>query len=563
MTIREEMFKPFEVREIDEARAEARRSRRRLVEVLEDRFGLDPDVFVGRLGATIRVPVMSMDDLRSAKPAFDVVPFAECAQRNCALLRGEDGALSLAIDDPFSGELDAWADERIAEPFAWRLVHRGDLVAWLAGQEETMQALDSVHGESSSEGEEREGIEDLSLRAIGEESSEVIRLVRSTLRDALKIGASDIHLETVATGLVIKFRIDGILSQIKAIQDPKQAEQTISRIKVLAELDITERRVPQDGRFKAAEHGRAVDFRVSIMPSIYGEDAVLRILDKQSLYESTQTQLSLDSLGFEPDDMRTIRRLSHEPYGMLLVTGPTGSGKTTTLYAAIMEINNGQDKIVTIEDPVEYQLPGVLQIPVNEKKGLTFARGLRSILRHDPDKIMVGEIRDPETANIAVQSALTGHLVFTTVHANNVFDVIGRFMHMNVDLYGFVSALNAILAQRLVRLVCSHCAEDYKPDAALLKESGLSAGDAASFRFRVGRGCRECRGSGYKGRKAIAELMVLNDELRELITARAPVRQLKDAAHANGTRFLREAAFQAVRRGETTLQEINRVTFVS
>jgi general secretion pathway protein E len=248
---------------------------------------------------------------------------------------------------------------------------------------------------------------------------------------------------------------------------------------------------------------------------------------------------------------------------MMLVTGPTGSGKTTTLYAAITEINNGQDKIVTIEDPVEYQLPGVLQIPVNEKKGLTFARGLRSILRHDPDKIMVGEIRDPETANIAVQSALTGHLVFTTVHANNVFDVIGRFMHMNVDLYGFVSALNAILAQRLVRLVCPHCAEDDRPGDALLKESGLTPEQASSFRFRIGRGCRECRGSGYKGRKAIAELMILNDEIRELITGRAPVRQLKEAAQASGTRFLRDAAFDAARRGETTLQEINRVTFVS
>jgi general secretion pathway protein E len=386
--------------------------------------------------------------------------------------------------------------------------------------------------------------------------------VRSTLRDALMIGASDIHMETVAAGLVIKFRIDGILSQIKIIQDARQAEQAISRVKVLAELDITERRVPQDGRFKALDRGRAVDFRVSIMPSIYGEDAVMRILDKQSLYESTQQQLSLDSLGFDEGDIRTLRRLSHEPYGMLLVTGPTGSGKTTTLYAAITEINNGQDKIVTIEDPVEYQLPGVLQIPVNEKKGLTFARGLRSILRHDPDKIMVGEIRDPETANIAVQSALTGHLVFTTVHANNVFDVIGRFMHMNVDLYGFVSALNAILAQRLVRLVCPHCAEDVQPEEALLKESGLSLAQTRSFRFRQGRGCRECRGSGYKGRKAIAELMILNDEIRELITGRAPVRQLKEAARASGTRFLRDAAFDAVKSGETTLQEINRVTFI-
>jgi general secretion pathway protein E len=309
----------------------------------------------------------------------------------------------------------------------------------------------------------------------------------------------------------------------------------ISRIKVMAELDIAERRVPQDGRFKVAVKGRPIDFRVSIMPSIFGEDAVLRILDKQDLADSMQG-VRLASLGFQDDTIGTLRRLAREPYGMVLVTGPTGSGKTTTLYAMISEINNGQDKIVTIEDPVEYQLPGVLQIPVNEKKGLTFARGLRSILRHDPDKIMVGEIRDPETANIAVQSALTGHLVFTTVHANNVFDVIGRFMHMNVDLYGFVSALNAILAQRLVRMVCKSC---------------------------QAKGCRECRGAGYKGRKAIAELLVLDDEMRELIVARAPIRQLKDAARRHGTRFLREAALEAVGRGDTTLEEIDRVTFVA
>jgi general secretion pathway protein E len=548
--------------EIEQARAAATTARRRLVEVLEAKLGLDPDEFVARLGATLKIEVMRMEDLRGAAPAFDVLPFSEGAQRGCALVRGEAGALWLVTDDPFSAEQQAWAEERIAQEFSWRLVHRGDLVAFLASHEETLRALDAVRAGATVVSEETRGIEDLSLKAISEESSEVVRLVRSTLRDALMIGASDIHMETIAAGLVIKFRIDGILSQIKFIQDTKQAEQAISRVKVLAELDITERRVPQDGRFKALDRGRAVDFRVSIMPNIYGEDAVLRVLDKQSLYESTKQQLSLDSLGFETGDIRALRRLSHEPYGMLLVTGPTGSGKTTTLYAAITEINNGQDKIVTIEDPVEYQLAGVLQIPVNEKKGLTFARGLRSILRHDPDKIMVGEIRDPETANIAVQSALTGHLVFTTVHANNVFDVIGRFMHMNVDLFSFVSALNAILAQRLVRLVCPHCGEDGRPDAALLKESGLTEAQAASFRFRAGRGCRECRGSGYKGRKAIAELMILNDELRELITARAPVRQLKEAARTNGTRFLRDAALEAVKNGESTLEEINRVTFI-
>jgi general secretion pathway protein E len=452
---------------------------------------------------------------------------------------------------------------RAHAPFTWRLVHRGDLVAYLASYEETLRALDAVRAEAGVVGDEHKGAEDLSLKAISDEKSEVVRLVRSTLRDALKIGASDIHLETVAAGLVIKFRIDGILIQIKLIEDRAQAEQAIARVKVLAELDVTERRVPQDGRFKAFDRSRAIDFRVSIMPSIHGEDAVLRVLDKQSLYETTRQQLSLDSLGFEAHDIKALRRLSHEPHGMLLVTGPTGSGKTTTLYAAITEINKGQDKIVTIEDPVEYQLPGVLQIPVNEKKGLTFARGLRSILRHDPDRIMVGEIRDPETANIAVQSALTGHLVFTTVHANNVFDVIGRFMHMNVDLYGFVSALNAILAQRLVRLVCTHCAEEEIPNEELLQESGLSNISIKEWRFRAGKGCRECRGAGYRGRKAIAELLILNDEMRELITSRAPIRALKDAAAKNGTRFLREAALDAVRRGQTTLQEINRVTFVS
>jgi general secretion pathway protein E len=551
------------VEDISRARAAAKGARRRLVDVLEEQLALEPDSFATRLARTLQLERLDMAGLRRAAPQFDLLPFAECSQRACALLRAEDGRLLLAFDDPFSGELQAWAEERIAQPFSWCLVHRGDLVAFLAAHEESLRALDTVEEDAPAGPTESGRVEDLSLKAIGDESSEVVRLVRSTLRDALMIGASDVHLETLPAGLAIKFRIDGILSQVKLIQDARQAEQAIARVKVLAELDITERRVPQDGRFKALERGRAVDFRVSIMPSIFGEDAVLRVLDKQSLYETTRQTLSLDSLGFDPQDVKRLRRLSHEPYGMLLVTGPTGSGKTTTLYAAITEINNGQDKIVTIEDPVEYQLPGVLQIPVNEKKGLTFARGLRSILRHDPDKIMVGEIRDPETANIAVQSALTGHLVFTTVHANNVFDVIGRFMHMNVDLYGFVSALNAILAQRLVRLVCPHCKEEDAPTDELLAESGLTRDTTVGWKFVVGRGCRECRGAGYKGRKAIAELMILNDELRELITSRAPVRQLRDAASRAGTRLLREAAFHAVKNGETTLAEINRVTFVS
>jgi len=328
---------------------------------------------------------------------------------------------------------------------------------------------------------------------------------------------------------------------------------------VMSELDIAERRVPQDGRFRLALKGRPIDFRVSVMPSVHGEDAVLRILDKQALTDELQG-LRLDALGFEAEVVRRLRRLSELPYGMLLVTGPTGSGKTTTLYAAISETNTGRDKIVTIEDPVEYQLSGVLQIPVNEKKGLTFARGLRSILRHDPDKIMVGEIRDPETAQIAIQSALTGHLVFTTVHANNVFDVLGRFAHMQADAYALVSALNGILAQRLVRVVCEQCAEPDHPSPEVLGQAGLRAPAVSGWRFRTGRGCAHCRGTGYRGRRAIGELLILDDELREAIVARAPARRLKELALAGGSKLLRSAALELVQQGATTLLEANRVT---
>jgi general secretion pathway protein E len=336
----------------------------------------------------------------------------------------------------------------------------------------------------------------------------------------------------------------------------------ISRIKVMSELDIAERRVPQDGRFKSSFNGRAIDFRVSITPSTYGEDAVLRVLDKQAITDK-MSELRIEGLGFTRRTVEQIRHLSSLPHGMLLVTGPTGSGKTTTLYAAISETNTGHDKIVTIEDPVEYQLRGVLQIPVNEKKGLTFARGLRSILRHDPDKIMVGEIRDPETAQIAVQSALTGHLVFTTVHANNVFDVLSRFTHMGVDVYSFTAALNGILAQRLVRMVCEHCSERQSASDDMIAATGLPIEEARAFDWHVGRGCSHCRGTGYRGRRAIGELLVLNDELREAIVARVPVRQLKELAYKSGATLIRTVALDLVRRGLTTIEEVNRVTAVS
>jgi len=418
---------------------------------------------------------------------------------------------------------------------------------------------DAVGGKDAQDLDRHSG-EELTLSAIQTEASPAVKLVSSTVFDALRSEASDIHLESVTGGMTIKFRIDGVLSKIADVASVSLAEQTIARIKVLAELDIAEKRVPQDGRFRVSAKGRDIDIRVSIMPSIHGEDAVLRVLDKQALIDSLQ-QLTLDSLGFDQETIRLLRRLASEPYGMMLVTGPTGSGKTTTLYAALTEINRGDSKLITIEDPVEYQLPGVLQIPVNEKKGLTFAVGLRSILRHDPDKILVGEIRDAETAQIAVQSALTGHMVFTSVHANNTFDVIGRFMHMGVDPYSFVSSLSGVVAQRLLRQICSHCSESVEVPATLLEESNIT--DPEGFKFRAGRGCSQCRQTGFKGRIAIAEVLRLTDEIRELIISRATIRTLKTQARKEGTRFLRDVALDLVRDGITTLQEANRVTFVA
>ena len=544
------------------AREESARTHRPLCRVLEETLALPPEQFMAVLGATLHFPVLSMDDLHLLEPAFDVISFTEAMERECLALRNQDGQLLVVSGDPFEKQRQAWVEEHVRQPFEWYLAHQSNIVAYLTRHEESMRAMDSVValGDSTIRTDQR--IEDLSLKSISEDTSTVVKLVHSTLYDALKLGASDIHLETGHAGLTIKYRIDGVLTTLSSVDDVEMAEQVISRIKVISELDIAERRVPQDGRFKVSMRGREVDFRVSIMPCIFGEDAVLRILDKQTLSDQVKG-LRLDCLGFDDEAIAMLRHFAAEPYGMMLVTGPTGSGKTTTLYAAISEINHGQDKIITIEDPVEYQLPGVLQIPVNEKKGLTFARGLRSILRHDPDKIMVGEIRDPETAQIAIQSALTGHLVFTTVHANNVFDVIGRFVHMGVDLYSFVSAMNGILAQRLVRINCPHCAVADLPDAKLLADSGIAPGQEEMFDFRAGRGCGQCRGAGFKGRKAIAELLYLNDELREMIVAREPIRVIKEAARSNGTRFLREAALELVRRGESTLQEINRVTFVA
>ncbi|HEX8979138.1 MAG TPA: GspE/PulE family protein [Parasulfuritortus sp.] len=544
-----------------EAKERAAQSHRPTVEVLEEILALPATRFTANLGAIFGYPTLDMMALDSMAPDFETIAFTEALERDCLAFRNPESQLVVVFGDPFDMGLQAWLEEKIRGPFQRAITHRSNIAAWLSRQEEKMHAMDSALSGSSGATSAGPVAEALSLKSISGDTSPVVKLVHSTLYDALRTGVSDIHLETVAAGLVIKYRMDGVLTQVGSLEGREVAEQVLSRVKVMSELDIAERRIPQDGRFKVSMRGREVDLRVSVMPSIFGEDAVLRILDKQALADQV-TGLRLDCLGFNADTIGLIRNLATKPYGMMLVTGPTGSGKTTTLYAAISEINHGQDKIITIEDPVEYQLPGVLQIPVNEKKGLTFARGLRSILRHDPDKIMVGEIRDPETAQIALQSALTGHLVFTTVHANNVFDVIGRFMHMGVDLYNFISAVNGILAQRLVRINCPHCSAPVEPDAVLLNDSGLTSAEVEGFRFMAGHGCGHCRGTGYKGRKAIAELLYLNDAIREMTVARQPVRVIKEAARRNGTRFLRDAALDMVRSGETTLQEINRVTLV-
>ena len=534
---------------------------RSALEYLEEHAGLGPVELTAALARSLDFRALTRAELARHDPAFDLVTPAEATRRNCLVVHS--GAKLLAvIADPLDSTTRSWLEVRVPQALEWVLAPRAEIASYIQRHEQSLRALDAAVVGSTTTGSTGGVVDNLSLASISQDSSPIVKLVHSTLYDALRASASDVHLETLANGLVVRYRIDGVLVQMATVTGGEVSEQVISRIKVMAELDISERRVPQDGRFKVAIDGRAIDFRVSIIPSVFGEDAVLRILDKQSLTQKVQG-LTLESLGFEADMVRQLRRLSTLPYGMLLVTGPTGSGKTTTLYAAISETQTGHDKIVTIEDPVEYQLAGVLQIPVNEKKGLTFARGLRSILRHDPDKIMVGEIRDPETAQIAIQSALTGHLVFTTVHANNVFDVMGRFVHMGVDTYSFVAALSGIIAQRLLRVICEQCAASYVPSRRLLEESQLNVAAHAAYEFRIGRGCRHCRGTGYKGRKAVGEILILNDEIREAIIARAPVRQLKEMAHRAGVRLIRESALQLARRGETTLEEVNRVTIMA
>jgi general secretion pathway protein E len=545
------------------ARAQSRQTRRSLVEELQGLCSLEPREIVGLLAEPFGLSVMETPEMFGQQPAFDLLPLAQALARHCVLLRDDAKHLTGVIADPFDLDLQTWlqaqAGATAASPLHLRLALQSDIQAYLGKHEESARAVDTLVGDSGEGRRDGKSATVLSFASVSEAASPAVKLVNSTLYDALKAGASDIHLESTAGGLAVKYRVDGVLDHAASVGGIELAEHIISRLKVLAELDIAERRIPQDGSFRVESAGRDIDLRVSIMPSIHGEDAVIRILDKRAMIEAYGS-LTLEALGFDAPSLATLRMLAQEAYGMLLVTGPTGSGKTTTLYAALTEIHNGREKIITIEDPVEYQLPGILQIPVNEKKGLSFAKGLRSILRHDPDKIMVGEIRDRETAEIAVQSALTGHLVLTTVHANNVFDVFGRFTHMGIDPYAFVSALNGIWAQRLIRMNCPRCAVQYTPDDAELASAHLTRAEVHDYRFMRGLGCGDCRGTGYKGRRSIAEILTLNDEIRELIVDKQPIRRIKAAAAANGTRSLRLAALDLVQRGATTIEEIRRVT---
>ncbi|PYR06331.1 MAG: pilus assembly protein PilB [Acidobacteria bacterium] len=516
-----------------------------------------------RLAERYRLEFVDMDTFRIDQDLFRSIPADLMLRYGFVPHRRVGKTLEIVVSDPTDLPMIDELGVLLSTPIKVAVGPKSAIESILKKSESSQRVLEEATESFQLQilKEDESGDEALTVEKLTSDASPIIRLVDSTIFTAIQRRASDIHIETQDDAVHVKYRIDGVLQPAMRPIAKQFHSSIISRIKVMAELDIAEKRVPQDGRFKMRMPGKTIDFRVSVMPSVHGEDVVIRILDKESISEQF-TELRLDILGFPEDELRRFRKYIREPYGMVLVTGPTGSGKTTTLYAALSEIKSIEDKIVTIEDPVEYQLRGITQIPINEKKGLTFARGLRSILRHDPDKIMVGEIRDTETAQIAINSALTGHLVFTTVHANNVLDVLGRFLNMGVEAYQFVSALNCVLAQRLVRTTCHHCKRPAKVTPALLEESGLDLALEHTHTFYEGIGCIECGGTGYKGRMAICELLDLSDRIREMILEKKPTSEIKKAARDEGMRFLRESAVERVMSGITTLREINKVTFV-
>src|SRR5437773_4660541 len=515
------------------------------------------------VAARLGLDYIDLSEFTIVHELFRNIPVDLMFRYNFVPLRREGPRLVVVVSDPSDVLMIDEMEVLLGTPIEVAVGAKSAIQEILKKSESSQRVLDEATEEFKITviSEDEDGEETLNIDKLTSDTSPIIKLVDSTIFNALNRRASDIHIETREREVIIKYRIDGVLYQAMEPIDKRFHSTIISRIKVMSELDISEKRIPQDGRFKLKVKGRAIDFRVSIMPSVHGEDAVIRILDKESANEEFKN-LSLEVCGFGERDLKRMRRFITEPYGMVLVTCPTGSGKTTTLYAALSEIRNDEDKIITIEDPVEYQLPGITQIPVNEQKALTFARGLRSILRHDPDKIMVGEIRDEETAQIAIQSALTGHLVFTTVHANNVVDVLGRFLNMKVEPYNFVSALNCVVAQRLVRNICPRCKVEASHTAKQLEESGIDPKKVKDHVFYEGKGCVDCNGTGYMGRMAIAEILDMSDRIRELILHRKSAAEIKRAAREEGMTFMREAAVARVLEGKTTLREINKVTFV-
>ncbi len=510
------------------------------------------------------IPYIDLAKVNIDNELFRNIPVDLMYRYNFVPLQENDGVLTVVVSDPSDVVMIDELETLLNKPLDTAVGSTKAIQDILKKSESSQRVLDEVTEGFKlnvvNEGMETDD-ESLSIDKLTADTSPVIKLVDSTIFNALQRRVSDIHMETRDDKFIIKYRIDGVLYQAMEPIDKRYANAVISRIKVMSELDIAENRRPQDGRFKIKLKGKSIDFRVSIMPCVHGEDAVLRILDKESANEQF-SNLNLTVLGFEERILKRLRKFISEPYGMVLVTGPTGSGKTTTLYGALQEVKTSEDKLITIEDPVEYQVDGITQIPVNEKKGLTFARGLRSILRHDPDKIMVGEIRDSETAEIAIQSALTGHLVFTTVHANNVVDVLGRFLNMGIEPYNFVSALNCVLAQRLVRKICNSCRHEVQISEAELRESAITPELYKGVTFYEGKGCIDCNGTGFRGRTAIAELLELSDAVRTMLIDKRPSSEIKKVARKEGMKFLREAAVEKFLKGETTIKEINKVTFI-
>ncbi len=536
------------------------------VPALPSALGADERMHAEALAARYHAEFVDLKNFKIQHDLLRTVPVELMFRYNFVPIEQQADVLVIAVSDPSRlmvlDEIAGLLSSRIQA----RVATLSQITEVLKKTEQSQRVLDEASEGLTFDvltGDENpdENISIEKLTSEAEDISPIIRLVDTTIFTALERRASDIHIESYDDSVHVKYRIDGVLQEAMAPIAREHHGTILGRIKIMSELDIAEKRVPQDGRFRVRYKTRLIDFRVSIMPTIYGENAVLRVLDKESMSEKFKN-LTLDVVGFADSDLRRFRRYIREPYGMVLVTGPTGSGKTTTLYAALNEIKSDEDKIITIEDPVEYQIRGITQIPVNEKKGLTFARGLRSILRHDPDKILVGEIRDQETAQIAINSALTGHLVFTTVHANNVVDVLGRFLNMGVEAYNFVSALNCILAQRLVRTICEYCARSVRYDDEMLVASGMDPNEWRDFGFREGAGCMECGGTGYRGRTAIHELLDLTDTIREIILDKKPTSEIRREAQKEGMSFLRESAIERVRRGITTLKEINKVTFI-